>query len=60
LSKAFRAQEKVQYVTNFESVAIKPLMAIGNVPIRATLKREIAQTVMVMSTIYGTLVKSEK
>jgi hypothetical protein len=40
LSRAFRAQEKVQYVTNFESVVIKPLMATWSLPIRATLKRE--------------------
>ena len=60
LVEGVSAQERVQYGTNFESVAIKQLMAIGNVPIRATLKREIAQTVMVMSTIYGTLIKSEK
>jgi hypothetical protein len=51
---------KVQYVTNFEGVVIKPLMAIGNLLIRATLKRENEQRLMVMSTIYGTLIKLEK
>ena len=60
LSKAVRAQARVQYVANFESVVIKPLMAIMNLLIRATLKRENEQKVLVMSTIYGTLIKSEK
>lgn len=31
---------KVQYVTNFEGVVMKPLMAIENLLIRATLKRK--------------------
>ena len=60
MSKAFRAQVKVQYVTNFKSVVIRPSMAIGSLLIRATLKRENEQELMVMSTIYGTLIKSEK
>jgi hypothetical protein len=60
LSKAVRAQARVQYVANFESVVIKQLMAIMNLLIRATLKRENEQKVLVMSTIYGTLIKSEK
>jgi hypothetical protein len=30
-------------VTNFEGVVIRPLMAIGNLLIRATLKREDEQ-----------------
>jgi hypothetical protein len=47
-------------VTNFEGVVIEPLMAIGNWLIRATLKRENEQKLMVMSTIYGTLIKLEK
>ena len=60
LSNAFRAPAKVQYVTNFKGVVIEPLMAIGNWLIRATLKRENEQKLMVMSTIYGTLIKLEK
>jgi hypothetical protein len=58
LSKAFPAQAKVQYVTNFKGVVIKPLMARGNLLVRATLKRENEQELMVISTIYGTLIKS--
>jgi hypothetical protein len=40
LSKAFRAPAKVQYVTNFEGVVIKSLMAIGNLLIRADPETE--------------------
>jgi hypothetical protein len=40
-------------VRNFEGVVIRPLMAIGNWLIRATLKRGNEQQPMVMSIIYG-------
>jgi adenylate kinase len=51
---------KSSVCNELRKLVIKPLMATGNLPIRATLKRENEQTVMVMSTMYGTLVKSEK
>ena len=38
----------------------KVINAIGNLLIRATLKRKNEQKLMVMSTIYGTLIKLEK
>jgi hypothetical protein len=38
-------------------VVIRPLMAIGNLLIRATLKRENEQQLTVMGTIYGTLIR---
>jgi predicted ATPase len=38
----------------------EPLMAIRNLLIRATLKRENEQKVLVMSTLYGMLIKSKK